>query len=239
MTVLLLVTLVSILLAIVMSAIAWRSSREERRRADARVAALAADIEDAVASRKVVGLRSQPARATRPIVATSSDLFTAGDPAGASSRSVVVVGIGLFVFATLAALGVVFSSGSRATAIPPAAANAPAEPARAAAAGAQVPLELVALGQERAGDHLIVRGVIQNPPAGARVDRLIAVAFLFDRDGGFLTSGRAPIETTALPPGGESAFSIDVPGAANVARYRVSFRTESVVIPHVDKRHVS
>src|SRR5439155_5224719 len=43
---LLLVTLISLLLAVIMSVIAWRVAGEERRRSDARVAALAADIHD-------------------------------------------------------------------------------------------------------------------------------------------------------------------------------------------------
>jgi len=280
MTALLLVTLVSILLAIVMGAIAWRASGEERRRADARVASLAADIQDAVAASSAVqsmpqraavglreaqadaehsrrvGMRGEPAtvRPIRPVVATSSDLFTATDPAGASSRSVIVVGIGLFAIATLAALAVVFSSGSRPStdargasssverrptnSTAPAAARTASSPAQTGVTPQNpVPLELVALGQERDGDRLVVRGVLRNPSAGTRVEHVIAVVFLFDRDGGFLTSGRAAIDSTTVVPGGESTFLITVPGAASVARYRVSFRTENAVIPHVDKRH--
>ena len=44
MTLLLLVTLTSMLLAAIMSLIAWRAAGDERRRSEARVAALAADI---------------------------------------------------------------------------------------------------------------------------------------------------------------------------------------------------
>jgi hypothetical protein len=86
---------------------------------------------------------------------------------------------------------------------------------------------------------LIVRGVIRNPPAGARVDRLVAVVFVFDADGGFVTSGRAPIDSAPLAPGGESAFLVNVPGAEHAARYRVSFRTDTALIPHLDRRHAS
>jgi hypothetical protein len=251
MTVLLVVTLVSMLLAIGMSAIAWHVSRKERRRADARVAALAADIEDAVAAttartmprRAVVGLRGDaaPVRSIRPAPAMSGDLFVAHDLSTPSSRSVVVGVVGLFVFATVAALAVVFSTGSRAGVSP---AAAPVVDSRAAAATATnianpLPLELVALGHERDGDHLIVRGVIQNPAAGPRFDRLVVVVFLFDADGGFLTSGRATIDNATLVGGGESSFLVNIPGATKVARYRVSFRTDSAVVPHVDKRHAS
>src|SRR5438093_966441 len=95
---------------------------------------------------------------------------------------------------------------------------------------------VVALGHQRDGDRLIVRGVIRNPSSGGRTDRLTAVVFLFDRDGGFVTSGRASIEPAVLPPGGESTFLVTVPGAADVGRYRVSFRSDSGIVPHVDRR---
>jgi hypothetical protein len=39
-----------------------------------------------------------------------------------------------------------------------------------------------------------------------------------------------------LQPGDESPFSISVPQAGPVARYRVSFRTEDRVVPHADRR---
>jgi len=236
MTGLLLVTLVSMVLAIVMSAIAWRASREERRRADARVDLLAADIQEAVAGSRPA---PTPSRPIRLVPSTSNDLFAAGDSSTASSRSIVVVCAGLFVFATAAALAVVFSTGSRATANPPAPISVENRAQSGRGAASFVPLELVALGQEREGDHLIVRGVLRNPPSGTRVDRLVAVVFLFDADGGFLTSGRAVIDSAMLLPGGESAFLVNIPDAARVARYRVSFRTDTAVIPHVDKRHAS
>ena len=43
---LLLVTLISLVLAVIMAVIAWHVSQEERRRSQARVAALAAEIRD-------------------------------------------------------------------------------------------------------------------------------------------------------------------------------------------------
>ena len=78
--------------------------------------------------------------------------------------------------------------------------------------------------------------MVRNPAAGARVDRLTAVVFLFNRDGGFLTSGRTMIEPSALVPGGESIFVVTIPGAAEVGRYRVSFRTDDRIVPHLDRR---
>ena len=62
------------------------------------------------------------------------------------------------------------------------------------------------------------------------------MVFLFDRKGSFVASGRAPLDYQALAPGDESPFVITVPGAADVSRYRVSFREGDDVLPHVDRR---
>jgi hypothetical protein len=99
-----------------------------------------------------------------------------------------------------------------------------------------MPLELVALGHEREARGLTVRGVIRNPAGGADVDHLIAVVLLFNGEGGYIASGRAAVGTDKLSPGGETTFVVTVAGAPDVERYRVSFRTERDVIPHVDVR---
>jgi hypothetical protein len=240
MTALLVVTLVSLVLAIVMSVVAWRVARDERERADARVAALASDIQDAVAASG--GRRSEPMlRAVRPAPDASADLF-ASSSSTASSRSVIVVGIGLFVFATLAALAVVLTSGARGSVAAPAAVNRanpqnPKNPQNPEPATRNpLPLDLVALGHERDGDRLIVRGVVRNPSAAA-AGPLTAVVFAFDRDGGFVTSGRAAIDTPVIGPNNDSTFTVALTHAERVMRYRVSFRTDAAVVPHVDRRH--
>jgi hypothetical protein len=237
-TVLLVVTLVSLVLAVVMSVIAWRVARGERGRADARIAALASDIQTAVASaggtrRAETVLRAVPTRAE------TVDLFTSA-PSAASARSVLVVGIGLFAFATIAALAVVFTSGAHvgsrsATAVPTTATPRARTPEPAAPAS----LDLIALGHERDGDRLIVRGVVRNPSTTVAATGLTAVVFAFDRDGGFLTSGRAAIDVPQLVPGGDSTFTVTLPHAEHVVRYRVSFRTDTAVLPHLDRSHAS
>ena len=50
MNLLLTAAFVSLLVTIAMTAVAWRASREEQNRADARVASLAADIREAAAA---------------------------------------------------------------------------------------------------------------------------------------------------------------------------------------------
>lgn len=255
MSVLLAVTVVSVLLAVVMSAVAWRVAREERRRSEARVAALAAEIHHVTPlavnephHRADLPLRAEPLR-LKAVAPPASDLFASVQPASSSSRSVVAVAAGLFVFATAVALVVALSSGSR-----PAKVASTVGRTAAATGGAEtgvngtrhgdpspasVPIELVALGHERDGDRLTVRGVVRNPGSGARVERLSVVVFLFNRDGGFVTSGRAAIEAPSLAPGGESTFVVTAPAAAGVDRYRVSFRTDAGIVPHVDKRNKS
>jgi hypothetical protein len=52
-----------------------------------------------------------------------------------------------------------------------------------------------------------------------------------------VASGRAAIDGSALGPGAESTFVVTLPGAGDVGRYRVSFRTGDRVVSHVDRRH--
>ena len=99
-----------------------------------------------------------------------------------------------------------------------------------------LPLELVALGHGRDADRLTIRGVVRNPPSGAGKSGLTAVVLLFNHDGGLFTSGRAAIDPSTLAPGAESSFAVTIPGAVDVGRYRVSFRTDDGVVPHVDRR---
>jgi len=108
--------------------------------------------------------------------------------------------------------------------------------AAAASTVAAAPLELVSLRHQRQGDALVVSGLVRNPQNGQPVKGLAAVAFTFDRQGTFLASGRASLDFPQLQTGDESPFSITLPQSAAVARYRVSFRTDDGVVPHVDRR---
>jgi hypothetical protein len=213
-----------LLVAIVMTVVALRISAEERRRSSMRVAALAGDIHDGD-----FDLRS--ATSDSDGAAPVGDLFTVAQPAQSARASRPSSPAASSSSAPWRRPTLLLSSGSRsAQATAAASRTAPGEQAN------PVPLELLALGHDRTGDELTVRGVIRNPSAGVAVDRLTAVVFLFNRDGSFLTSGRATVESPALVPGGESRFVVSVPSAADVGRYRVSFRTDDRVVPHVDRR---
>jgi hypothetical protein len=205
---LLIVTVTSMLLAAIMSAIAWRVAGAERRRSEARVAALSAAIHDAPVS--------------------AIDVLAARQ-ARSGARPVAVVAAGALVFAAAIAVAIVFNPRVTRAAHPP----APA----AVVAPEALPLELVALGHERDGNQLIVRGVVRNPAAAADRERMIAVVQLLTPEGGLLASGRAALAPPSLRPGGETAFAVTLPDAAAGARYRVSFRIDDRVVPHVDHRH--
>ena len=225
---LLLVTIVSLLLAVIMSVVAWRVAHEERRRSAARVAALAADIHG--------DLELRPGTAAAAGSA-GGNLFAAAGTAPGGTRFAVMMAVGVLVFAAVGALMVLFSEPSSASSVAAASTpNAAVVSTEETAPAAPVPLELLALGHQREGDRLTVRGVVRNPLSGTAIDGVTAVVFLFNRDGGFVASGRAAIELPALRPGGESTFVVTVPDAANVGRYRVSFRTDDRIVPHVDRR---
>ncbi len=211
-------TLVSLTIALAMSIVAWRVTREERWRSETRVQTLAADIEN--------GGESRFSPASGKTIADPVFAFAA-PAARAGSRMAAIIAIGALVVVASVTVAVFGSNSSH-----PAPAAAVAPPAQAP----QVPLELVALSHERDGDRLTVRGIVRNPRGAAAVDHLTAVVFVFDRNGGFVASGRAAIEPGSLPSSAESGFVVTVPGVADVGRYRVSFRTEDRVVPHVDRR---
>lgn len=98
------------------------------------------------------------------------------------------------------------------------------------------PLELMSLDHDQADGTLAISGLVHNPPDGAPVDRLDAVVFLFDREGTFVKSAVSPVDFRHLAPGDDSPFVVRLDAPAGVARYRVSFRTENGVVPHVDRR---
>jgi len=275
-------TLCSMSLAVVMTVVAWRATRLERQRSEARVAALAGEIygpPDELPLRDERSARafqpplaatsgelrlgtperllreggalhgrdrqdrepSSPRRSAVTLLERESDerrgavapeMFATAQQPTAGSRYGVALAAAAFVVATIAAVAIVFSSGSRTAAT----AQSPSADGAASDGRGSVPLELVALSHERVDNTLTVRGIVRNPEGGSAMDRLTAVVYLFDSDGGFLASGRAAVESASLIPGGESTFVVNVPVTATVARYRVSFRSGDRIVAHLDKR---
>lgn len=267
------VSLVSTVVALVMTAVAWKVSRDQRAVSAARVAALsaAASADLGLAGEKpspattleqfepepitVGAARPAPWAAsrissfsatrtsaprpephevtTKPVTIetpspgqTMSEGFLGGGVSAPTDsgrqRSLAVAAIVLFGLVLVGGYWTVFGDRSSATTL--------------SAANSASPLELVSMRHERRGTRLAVTGLVRNPVAGAPVDRLAAVVFLFDDRGGFITSARANVDFLKLSPGDESPFVIDVEAPSSVARYRVSFRNDAGIVPHVDRR---
>ena len=207
---LLAVTAMSVIAAVVSSTIAWRVTREERRRSNARVATLSQAIFD----------DDNVTQSAAP-----SALFDARLPAQNKSYRVA---------AAIAASVVLLVTGM--TFVTARAARRPVPSASTSAAAADAPLELLALEHDREGDRLIVRGLVRNPTNGAERRGVFALVLVYRHDGRFLASGREPLPLAALAPGETTPFVVSVPGADDVERFRLSFRTSARVEPHVDRR---
>jgi hypothetical protein len=272
----LVIALISLVFAAGMAVIAWRLVQEDRRRSDARVAALVSDLNRdpdaepeftprppverprAASVEPAPSVISQPVR--QPIVppaptrieprdeewrdVESVSLFQFDDPedrpsegerlfadvrtsSGTAPRFLLLGAGALLVALGIAILPALFS-GDRSTR------DAASQTAPEASVAS---LELLSLAHARRGQELIVKGLVRNPSAGVAHERLNAVVFFFDRNGGFVTSARAPLDFRALAPGDESPFQIALPAPSGVSRYRISFRRdEGGVVPHVDRR---
>jgi hypothetical protein len=236
---LLVITLLSLLLAAAMSVVAWRMVADERLRSSARVAALAAEIH----GEPQVSLPTDTDMLLQTAAPSASGVILS-PPSGPTSPSrltlmatvaALVVGLAtaVIVFGRAGAAGAAGQSngpdsGARHLARPAAQGGALKAPA--------LPLELIALGHERDARGLTVRGVLRNPSGASELSHLTAVVLLFNREGSYIASGRAAVKAATLGPGDETTFVVTVSDAPGVERYRVSFRTDSDVVPHVDVR---
>jgi len=256
-TALIVITLLSVGLTGALLVYATRLQREQREREDARVLALAREINgpgpdpmmplrrDATAIEPVRPWPRHDSFAHRdappvmepdvplnlaepPAIASPSPLFGAPEQEAATLPRFAAPLVGVAVVSLV--LGGVYFFNARPAASPLTPAAKAAAPATAGA------LELVSLDQARSGRTLTVHGVVKNPASAASQHGLAAVVFVFDKSGAFVTSARAPIDYQLLAPGDESPFTVSVPNVADVARYRVSFRNARDVLPHVDRR---
>jgi hypothetical protein len=194
--------------------------RTERRRSDARVAALS----QMATADFLPEPEPEPAFAADLLAVEPSDnLFK--QPASASPWSARLAIAGAAALAMIVVLGLVSVRSTSGLV-----GSHRAEETK--------PLELTALGHTQDGASLTVAGRVQNPRGASPVGNLTATVFLFGQDGSFLTSGRSPLDAATLDAGGESAFSITIPVTGVVTRYRVSFRDSSGhPVAHVDRRN--
>ena len=102
--------------------------------------------------------------------------------------------------------------------------------------GAGPPVELLSLDHRRQGDYLAVSGSLRNPRGGRDRQKLSVSATVYDRAGAIIGTGQTPLPVAGLPPGGETGFTISLPDADLIDRYRVSFMEDRSKLPHVDRR---
>jgi hypothetical protein len=163
-----------------------------------------------------------PVRVEAPVSHASGFLGAQQTPRDSGSRQKTLAFAAIALFAVLSGGLVWMMSGPRGSS--------------AAAVGPNSPLELVSLSHQRQNDKLAVSGLVRNPVAGEPIQNLSAVVFLFDRTGAFVTSSRANVDFLKLGAGDESPFVVAIDAPPTVTRYRVSFRTDDGVVPHVDRR---
>jgi hypothetical protein len=289
------ITIVSLVVALVMSVAAWRLMRDEKQRSAARVAALSVAASEPSLVNRPAGFAKTPTPSealeqnepavrtvtrapwTSPSTARPAQVaavsmpaeFSAGartappelplnqpahrslgerEPSHSSHEREVVTHASGFLGATelprdnggrqktlafaAVMLFVVMSGGLVWMMSGP-------EGTSAAAVGPNSPLELVSLTHARQNDKLAVSGLVRNPVNGKRIEHLSAVVFLFDRMGTFVTSSRANVDFLNLGAGDESPFVVSLAAPATVSRYRVSFRTDDGIVPHIDRRSAS
>ncbi len=261
-TVLLAITGISLVVALFMSVSAWRVARDEKRRSAARIAALSLSAFDlrgpqaertepeparapwarvsgstgsagSAGSTGSSGLRPVPVVHEMPLnepapvreISHSTGFLSSTAPAaatGSSGRQHSLAIAAAVLFVGLAGGLFWMMSGPRGT--------------TAVAVGPNTPLELVSLRHDRQNTKLAVSGLVRNPATGRPVERVSAVVFLFDQQGTFIASATAPVDFIKLGVGDESPFVVAVDAPATVTRYRVSFRTDEGVVPHIDRR---
>jgi hypothetical protein len=216
-------TIVSAAAAAGLGAWAWRLARKERRRSDARVAALVASLGDLEPAPSGSDRKCPETLGSDPI---ASPRFEPGLDQGRRGLALAgLAGVGLVAIVLVAGLVIGWTTDVGRAAPPVASSDTPP------------PLELLSLSATRTGADLAVAGLVRNPPTGAPLDRVTALIFFFDATGGFLTSARVPLDRAVLAPGDESPFHITVPAPEQTSRYRVSFRVgERGVLSHVDRR---
>ena len=157
-----------------------------------------------------------------PAEADSSTMFERAPRSGLQSR----LGVG-FAMAVLVIVLVAMNSDRH---------GPSAEERQSVSAEQATPaLELLSMRHTRTPEGLTVTGLVRNQ-SGADTASITAVVFVFDHDGGFVASGRAPLEFGSVARGDESPFKVTIPDVKDVGRYRVSFRSPAGIVPHVDRR---
>ena len=230
-TILLVVTILSLSVTAVSLAAARRVRRVDRQRSEARVAALAAAVE---VQRPAEGGWKQAAGewqwttttegTTEPIVRPPQITFGTIQRGEATTGRVPLAAAAVLILLLGSALALLRTTDDQDLSAP------------VVAAAQTEPLELLSLGHTREATSLTITGIVRNPIAGHKLEGLTAVVSLLDNDGGLVSTKDVPLDYRAIGPGEEAPFKVSVPDSGSIARYRVSFRAGTELVPHVDHR---
>lgn len=239
-TLMLVVTGVSLLVAVAASVIAWRATGAERRRSAARIAALAAAAD--VTAEKARLHERAPTVVDTPgglhEFMPAHDAMSAPDTAPVASTGalfglpVADSGSGGRQHGLLAAAAIVLLLVGGGSLVLFVSGRAPSVTTTAAS----VPLELLALIHARPDGQLAISGLVHNPAGGSVVDQLDAHVRIFDAAGILIATRSAPVDVTTLAPGADAPFTVTFGEASTAARYRVSFASRGTMLAHVDRR---
>lgn len=253
------VSVVSVVLAVILGVVAWRLLRQDRDRSAARVEALELEAlsgadEPNLEIRTVAAVPAyrEPAQARFTTLDDDEDegreeiVLPAYQPRRAAipdqmfgaTLEAPARGRGVWRM-VLAAAAMVVVAGGAIYAVR--SADVIAEAGRRLTAPrltAIEPLELLSIRHTAdGGDQFTVTGLVHNPADGSSLDDLVAVVYLFDDEGRYFASGRGRIDSRPFRPGDESGFVVSIPTTESVSRYRVGFRSDDgAVVNHVDRR---
>jgi len=191
--------------------------RLERRRSDARVAALASAIDN---PRWATGVEDEGREQEDGVISPWVMSLVVPD-VERPSRAPAFAIAALVILAAGALLAVGMSGGSRAS--------------RHASAVSATSIELVSMRHAMDGETLIVSGLVRNPTA-TTTPALSAVVSVVGRDGRVIAHGESQLDPTVLGPGKETTFRVTVPQVGDPGRYRLAFVNGSQIVPHVDRR---
>jgi hypothetical protein len=232
------ITLLSLVIAATSGFFAWRILRREHLRSNARVSSLAAAMDEGGA----LSLRTFDTSATfdatddfrsegrefpseAPVPAATLT-FEAMDLQSSIRRRLLSVLIGAGV--VVAGVVVIAMLSDRDEATP----THGVVPTRVVAPHAES-LELMSLNASREGSTLVVSGVVRSR-SEEPLTAVTAVVSAIDAKDRLVGRGTVPID--AISPHSDSRFIVTIQDVTEAARYRVSFRSATGVIRHVDRR---
>ena len=190
--------------------------RLERRRSDARVAALAAAIDDPRWQARFDDSEHAESLVPPPpaVSLVVPDVERPSRAPAFALAALVVLGAGTLLFTGL---------------------NGQSRGPRHVAAAIAPSIELVAMRHALDGETLIVSGLVRNSGTAA-TPSLSAVISVLGRDGRVVARSESKLDASVLGPGKETTFRVAVPEVEDPGRYRLAFMDDGHIVPHVDRR---